>query len=221
MQAIERVCKTDCCDRRLHAQGVCSKHYARLTRNGFVVGPIKGKNKAICQVAYCGIDAESQQFCVKHLRQIQAHGKVMDNIIREKPQCKADGCTKNAKALRLCVKHRRWLAKTGNFNVAPSRQGVGTGTENAGSNYQFVKLAYDAFYPSEWIQEHRLIMSNQLGRRLKTHENVHHINGDRKDNRTENLELWIVSQPKGQRVEDKISWAVELLSQYAPERLSN
>ena len=71
------------------------------------------------------------------------------------------------------------------------------------------------------IFEHVYILSNHIGRPLKKGETVHHINGERADNRIENLELWINGHPFGQRLDDKIKWAKEFLAEYGHKVVPN
>jgi hypothetical protein len=79
-------------------------------------------------------------------------------------------------------------------------------------------MLYKPDHPIAWkiglVYQHTVVMSEALGRPLLPSESVHHANGNRSDNRIENLELWSSSQPAGQKVEDKVKWAKEVLGLY-------
>lgn len=71
-----------------------------------------------------------------------------------------------------------------------------------------------------WVMEHRAVMAEILGRPLLPEENPHHKVGGvegRSDNRPENLELWVTSQPSGHRAEDLAEYGRVLLGRYGTE----
>jgi 5-methylcytosine-specific restriction endonuclease McrA len=71
----------------------------------------------------------------------------------------------------------------------------GTGRTTNAKGYALVKrpLHPDA-HKNGYAYEHRVVAEQMLGRRLRDHEEVHHKNGDKQDNRPENLEVLTVSE---------------------------
>lgn len=168
----------------------------------------------LCEVAGCDRAYMASGYCSAHYQRMRKTGGAGAPLPTKQPRrwktgkCIVEGCARLDNGVRgLCRLHyARWYRDGDTGSVDPSRAAPGEGTLVQGYRYITVDGKQGA--------EHRHIMSQHLGRPLFRHENVHHINGQRADNRLENLELWSKSQPSGQRVEDKLTWAREFLAQY-------
>jgi hypothetical protein len=128
--------------------------------------------------------------------------------------CTVEGCDSvQYRRGYCCAHHYRWR-RYGDPTAGPRGPRAPAGSRWFDHNgYALVRRG------GRVIFEHRHVMERHLGRPLWPDEQVHHVNGDRTDNRLANLELWSTRQPAGQRVVDKVAFAVEILARYAPDRL--
>jgi len=152
---------------------------------------------------------------MKHYHRWKKYGDPLTttyNMDGPTPECLVGGCTTDAFSLGMCQKHYQ-RARTGR-PLTPERE-RGDGADIEGYVY-LVRHVHPHARKGGYVAEHRLVMERIIGRYLRPEENVHHINGIRNDNRPENLELWTVSQPPGQRAVDKLAWAREIIELYAP-----
>jgi len=133
-------------------------------------------------------------------------------------KCTVDGCEKPQDVKGYCVAHYKKVLRYGDPLAGPGKGSPGkpkpymeTDRRRMINNhgYALIRVA-----PSKWVMEHRYVMEQRLGRPLEKDERIHHKDGNRLNNTPENLELWLHSHPSGQRMEDIVAWAKEILQRY-------
>lgn len=234
----EQTCIEDGCDRPVISHGLCNMHRLAKYRpndgrchvDGCTEMRTRGANRGMCRKhlnEYLSQRLCATADCIGFVK--QGCGDLCSDCYRKglkerrvnlPTRCSEKACERPVEVDHsgLCEKHHRIRKRSENRDRLWPLIIDGTlePTSRAVTTSGYVKLQFPGF----WELEHRVVMAKVYGRQLTSDENVHHKNGNRADNRFDNLELWTRPQLSGVRARDLVAQAKNVLAMYEPEALT-
>jgi HNH endonuclease len=131
-----------------------------------------------CSVENCRKPVVCRGWCNAHYQKWQTYGDPTV-VVRYRHHCSVEGCDRVVHGRGLCSLHwQRWQRHGDPLRIVRAPAGAGTLT---GDGYRQIPVNGKRVY------EHRHVWEQHHGPIPKDHD-IHHRNGDRTDNRIENLE---------------------------------
>lgn len=173
-------CTITGCSRPHAGRGYCKFHWKRWRVYG---DPLREPLPFIptpCSVTGCAANAAKRGMCDTHYHRMRSWGDptiVLKVKAYRGTRCSADGCSRVATVRGMCSMHRRRVTRRGDVSRGRSRVGY----INRGG-YRVIPMG------GPKILEHRWIWQQRHGPIPKDYV-IHHKNGNKLDNRLENLDL--------------------------------
>lgn len=137
------------------------------------------------------------QYCSAECRAGQRECPVCNSMFT--PTKLATGHTRTSQQQYCSANCRNWVKLQALLSASDRRRELRPPTRRV-TTLGYVQLYYGGRDGTGYrVSEHRQVMEDHLGRPLTDDETVHHINGDKQDNRFENLQLRQGRHGKGAR----------------------
>ena len=174
-------CKISGCFEKHEGLGYCKRHYLKLYRHGDPLAtPPMGRVRSGKYIK-CLVCGKEKYYCKSLANKGRKHFCSQSCCIKYNTGRKLSPEAISKMTGRILEKSPSWR---GGRTISPA-------------GYVLIKYPdHPNAKRSGYVYEHRLVMSNKLGRKLTSEEHIHHVNFKKDDNRISNLIILSNSEHK-------------------------